>query len=378
MGDLRVAPARRPARPLRGRAGPSRARTGCGRSSARHRVTHLGLSPDGRPGADPARHGAGPRPRPPARSASWARPASRGIPRAWWWYFREVGGGRLPVVNYSGGTEVSGGIVGCNLLTPIKPASFNGPCLGTAADVVDADGRSLRGEVGELVIRRAAAGHDPRLLARPGSLRRDVLEPAARDVGPRRLGDRRRRRLLVHPRPLGRHAQGRGQARRPGRGRGRGDRPSERRRGGRDRRARTRSRARRSSSSARSAAGETDDDGAPRPRSAGASSRTSARRSSRRRSSSSPPCRRRARARSCGASSGRPGSASTRATCRRSTTRRRSRRSAARGRPASRLRRRRRRMVDDERRDRQGHRHLGRPRRHGRGPRERRSAPTTT
>ncbi|HLO36479.1 MAG TPA: hypothetical protein VK194_10370, partial [Candidatus Deferrimicrobium sp.] len=74
-------------------------------------------------------------------------------PDSWWWLFREVGGGRCPIVNYSGGTEVSGGIVGCNLLTPIKPASFNGPCVGTAADVVDAAGRPLRGEVGELVIR---------------------------------------------------------------------------------------------------------------------------------------------------------------------------------------------------------------------------------
>jgi acetyl-CoA synthetase len=61
-------------------------------------------------------------------------------------------------VNYSGGTEVSGGIVGCNLLVPIKPASFNGPCIGTAADVVDSTGASLRGEVGELVIRAPQPG----------------------------------------------------------------------------------------------------------------------------------------------------------------------------------------------------------------------------
>jgi acetyl-CoA synthetase len=61
-------------------------------------------------------------------------------------------------VNYSGGTEVSGGIVGCNLLAPIKPASFNGPCIGTAADVVDSTGASLRGEVGELVIRAPQPG----------------------------------------------------------------------------------------------------------------------------------------------------------------------------------------------------------------------------
>src|SRR5262249_9296008 len=59
----------------------------------------------------------------------------------------------------------------------------------------------------------------------------------ARRVGPRRLGLRRRRWLLVLAGPLGRHAQDRGQA--PGAGRGRIDprRPSGRGRGGCRRRA---------------------------------------------------------------------------------------------------------------------------------------------
>jgi acetyl-CoA synthetase len=79
-------------------------------------------------------------------------------PDPWWWYFREVGEGRCPIVNYSGGTEVSGGIVSGNLLGPIKPASFSGPCIGTAADVVDETGASVRGAVGELVIRAPMPG----------------------------------------------------------------------------------------------------------------------------------------------------------------------------------------------------------------------------
>ena len=124
---------------------------------ARHGVTHLGLSPTViraliPHGVDPVR----------AHDLRGVRVlGSTGEPwdpESWWWYFREVGGGRCPVVNYSGGTEVSGGIVGCNLLGPIKPASFNGPCIGTAADVVDPAGRSLRGEVGELVIRTPQPG----------------------------------------------------------------------------------------------------------------------------------------------------------------------------------------------------------------------------
>ncbi len=71
----------------------------------------------------------------------------------WHWCFDVVGGGKLPIINYSGGTEVSGGIVGCTTITPIKPCSFSGPVPGMAADVVDESGASVRGQVGELVIR---------------------------------------------------------------------------------------------------------------------------------------------------------------------------------------------------------------------------------
>jgi acetyl-CoA synthetase len=120
--------------------------------AARHGVTHLGLSPT----VVRALIARGPEP-----VRAHDLPALRVLgstgepwdPDSWWWFFREVGRERCPIVNYSGGTEVSGGIVGCNLITPIRPASFNGPCVGTAADVVDTAGRPLRGEVGELVIR---------------------------------------------------------------------------------------------------------------------------------------------------------------------------------------------------------------------------------
>jgi acetyl-CoA synthetase len=74
-------------------------------------------------------------------------------PEPFLWYFREVGGGRLPVINYSGGTEVSGGIVCGNVITPLRPCSFAGPLPGIAADVVNDRGESVRGEVGELAIR---------------------------------------------------------------------------------------------------------------------------------------------------------------------------------------------------------------------------------
>jgi acetyl-CoA synthetase len=74
-------------------------------------------------------------------------------PEPWLWFLRVVGGGRCPIVNYSGGTEVSGGILGGNLLTPLRPCAFAGPVPGMDADVLDESGRSVRGAVGELVVR---------------------------------------------------------------------------------------------------------------------------------------------------------------------------------------------------------------------------------
>jgi acetyl-CoA synthetase len=124
---------------------------------ARHRVTHLGLSPTViralmAHGEEPVR----------GHDRSSLRVlGSTGEPwnpDPWWWYFRVVGEGRCPIINYSGGTEVSGGIVSGNVLGPIKPASFSGPCIGTAADVVDDAGRPVRGAVGELVIRAPMPG----------------------------------------------------------------------------------------------------------------------------------------------------------------------------------------------------------------------------
>jgi acetyl-CoA synthetase len=123
----------------------------------RHGVTHLGLSPTVIRalmvhGVEPVR----------SHDLSSLRVlGSTGEPwnpDPWWWFFREVGGGRLPIVNYSGGTEVSGGIVAGNLLTPIRPCSFGGPNIGVAADVVGPDGAPVRGVVGELVIRQPLPG----------------------------------------------------------------------------------------------------------------------------------------------------------------------------------------------------------------------------
>lgn len=69
------------------------------------------------------------------------------------WFARVVGGGRCPIVNYSGGTEIGGGILGCTMLHPLEACGFSVPILGVDADVFDDAGHPVRGAVGELVVR---------------------------------------------------------------------------------------------------------------------------------------------------------------------------------------------------------------------------------
>jgi acetyl-CoA synthetase len=79
-------------------------------------------------------------------------------PEPWWWLFSEVGEGTRPIMNISGGTEVGACILSTNILQGIKPTSLGKPALGVDADVYDDNGHSLRGEVGELVIRGSWPG----------------------------------------------------------------------------------------------------------------------------------------------------------------------------------------------------------------------------
>jgi acetyl-CoA synthetase len=69
------------------------------------------------------------------------------------WLFDKVGEGKRPIINYSGGTEISGGIVMGNPIQPLKVAAFSGACPGIAADIYNEEGKSVINEVGELVIK---------------------------------------------------------------------------------------------------------------------------------------------------------------------------------------------------------------------------------
>jgi acetyl-CoA synthetase len=76
------------------------------------------------------------------------------------WLFDKVGGGRCPIINCSGGTEVGACFLSPTPAMPIKECSVGVPATGMAMDVVDDEGRSLvgTGDVGELVCRKPFPG----------------------------------------------------------------------------------------------------------------------------------------------------------------------------------------------------------------------------
>jgi len=123
----------------------------------RHKVTALGISPT--LVRSLIRHGEEPVQKHDLSSLrKFASTGEPWNPEPWRWLFEKVGHSKLPIINYSGGTEISGGIVMGNVLTPMKPCCFSGPVPGIAADVVDEQGQSVRSKVGELVIRKPWIG----------------------------------------------------------------------------------------------------------------------------------------------------------------------------------------------------------------------------
>jgi acetyl-CoA synthetase len=63
------------------------------------------------------------------------------------WLFDKVGGGRVPIVNVSGGTEVGACFLSTCIVEPVKAVALGFPALGADLDVVDAEGRSARRDV---------------------------------------------------------------------------------------------------------------------------------------------------------------------------------------------------------------------------------------
>jgi len=79
-------------------------------------------------------------------------------PDPWRWYFERIGGGRCPVINFSGGTEVGACLLSALPSEPIMACSLGGPSLGMDVDVFDAEGKSTRSGVGELVCKQPWPG----------------------------------------------------------------------------------------------------------------------------------------------------------------------------------------------------------------------------
>lgn len=75
-------------------------------------------------------------------------------PASYDWLARDVFDGRVPIINFSGGTEVGGSFLAPYPVEPIRSCSLGGPSLGMDVDVVDDQARSIRGEIGELVCRQ--------------------------------------------------------------------------------------------------------------------------------------------------------------------------------------------------------------------------------
>lgn len=71
----------------------------------------------------------------------------------WNWFYEKIGHERCPIINYSGGTEISGGILSGFVTEPSKPAAFNGPIPGMVAEIWDSEGLPAKQQIGELVIR---------------------------------------------------------------------------------------------------------------------------------------------------------------------------------------------------------------------------------
>ncbi|MBV9193891.1 MAG: AMP-binding protein [Solirubrobacterales bacterium] len=73
---------------------------------------------------------------------------------AWRWLHRHVGRARAPIINWSGGTEIGGGILVGSPVVPIREGRFSGPAPGMSVAAFGSAGRPVVGEPGELVITR--------------------------------------------------------------------------------------------------------------------------------------------------------------------------------------------------------------------------------
>jgi acetyl-CoA synthetase len=122
----------------------------------RNGVTVLGMAPTAARGIRAAMDGGAPTQDISSLRAFTSTGEAWDVP-TWHWLFETVGQKRLPILNYTGGTETGGGILTNYTITPMSPASFAGPILGQDVDVLGDDGAPTDG-IGELVVRNTWPG----------------------------------------------------------------------------------------------------------------------------------------------------------------------------------------------------------------------------
>ena len=84
------------------------------------------------------------------------------------WYFEKVGGGRCPVMNISGGTEIGACLLQPLPVMDLAPGTLGAPSMGTDTDVFDDEGKPVRGEVGHLVLKQPIPSLTKGFLKEPG------------------------------------------------------------------------------------------------------------------------------------------------------------------------------------------------------------------
>ena len=78
---------------------------------------------------------------------------------SWHWCFDNVCRRNAPIINWSGGTEISGAILTGTVVQALKPLSFTAKVPGMGVDVVNGSGEKLgANQVGELVLRNPSIG----------------------------------------------------------------------------------------------------------------------------------------------------------------------------------------------------------------------------
>lgn len=94
--------------------------------------------------------------------------------------------GNKPIIDYIGGTEISGGYLSCTVLQPCEPATFTTPTVGGGIHILDEDGKPASS--GELFIEPPSLGLSVELLNRD---HHEVYYAATPDIGVtvRRHGD---------------------------------------------------------------------------------------------------------------------------------------------------------------------------------------------